>query len=199
MEKRGRVVGNATSSAGPRLAGQPRGPGPFVVAFLNRKGGVGKTSCCHHLAGCFARAGRRVLLVDADPQASLTQGFWGPERTESLAKEETLACLFDDGLDPDPARLISPAPVEGAWILPSSAHVDAFNLPVARDPGPVQLALRDFLGEVKGDFDVILIDCPPNLYLCSWNALLAADFVIVPFQPEDYGSQGISAIRSAIL
>ena len=52
---------------------------PRTIAFLNKKGGVGKTSTCHHLAGTLARQGRRVLLLDADPQASLTQGFWGPE------------------------------------------------------------------------------------------------------------------------
>ena len=52
---------------------------PHTIAFLNKKGGVGKTSTCHHLAGTLARQGRRVLLIDADPQASLTQGFWGPE------------------------------------------------------------------------------------------------------------------------
>ena len=80
--------------------------GRFAVAFLNRKGGVGKTSCCHHLAGCFAQAGRRVLLIDADPQASLTQGLIGPASTQDLRKEETLVCLFEDAFDPDPARLI---------------------------------------------------------------------------------------------
>ena len=52
---------------------------PCTIAFLNKKGGVGKTSTCHHLAGTLARQGRRILLLDADPQASLTQGFWGPE------------------------------------------------------------------------------------------------------------------------
>jgi chromosome partitioning protein len=181
------------------LGGRLRAAGAFVVAFLNRKGGVGKTSCCHHLAGCYAKAGRRVLLVDADPQASLTHGFWGPRRTETLAKEETLASLFEDDLDPTPERLIFQTTVEGVSLLPSSAHLDACNLPVSRDEAPLQLALRDFLDEVRGAFDVILIDCPPNLYLCSWNALLAADFVVVPFQPEDYGSQGVSAIQVAIL
>src|SRR5262245_25200369 len=103
----------------------PRGRGAtseeapaFVVAFLNRKGGVGKTSCCHHLAGCLAQSGWRVLLVDADPQASLTQGLIGPSATEALRKEETLACLFDDAFDPDPARLIRPTSVGSLSLLP---------------------------------------------------------------------------------
>jgi chromosome partitioning protein len=140
-----------------------------------------------------------VLLVDADPQASLTQGFWGPQRTEALAKEETLACLFDDALEPDPSRLIAPTAIDGVSLLPSSPLLDTHNVPATDDSASLQLALRDFLADVRGDFDVVLIDCPPNLYLCSWNALLAADFVVVPFQPEDYGSQGMAAIRAAML
>ena len=60
-----------------------------TIAFLNKKGGVGKTSTCHHLAGTLARQGRRVLLVDADPQASLTQGFWGPEAMRAIPGESS--------------------------------------------------------------------------------------------------------------
>jgi chromosome partitioning protein len=58
--------------------------------------------------------------------------------------------------------------------------------------------MRSLLDEIRTEFDMVLIDCPPNLYLCSWNALLAAEFIVVPFQPEDYGSQGISAIREVL-
>src|SRR3954464_15326812 len=108
---------------------EPRADGAYVVAFLNRKGGVGKTSCCHHLAGSFAQAGRRVLLVDADPQASLTQGVLGPPLTAGLAIPETLACLFDDAFDPDAGRLIRATSVDGVSLLPASAHLDAHNRP----------------------------------------------------------------------
>ena len=123
-----------TSHSRGRVPARPTGgTGPVVVAFLNRKGGVGKTSCCHHLAGCFAQSGRRVLLVDADPQASLTQGFWGPQRTEALAKDETLACLFDDALEPDPSRLIVPTAIDGVSLLPSSPLLDTHNVPATDD------------------------------------------------------------------
>ena len=169
-----------------------------VIAFLNRKGGVGKTSCCHHLGGCFGASGRRVLLVDADPQASLTQGLIGPAATEALAAEETLAGLFDDAFDPDPARMIRATGIPGVSLLPSSAQLDAHNRPGPSSAGELQNALRTLVDEARAAFDVILIDCPPNLYLCSWAALVAADFVVVPFQPEDYGSQGITAICTAI-
>lgn len=183
----------APGEASPRNA-----MGPSVIAFLNRKGGVGKTSCCHHLGGCFGASGRRVLLIDADPQASLTQGLLGPAVTEALAKEETLASLFDDAFDPDPERVIRATGIRGVSLLPSSAYLDAHNRPGPSSAGDLQNALQTLVNETRDAFDVILIDCPPNLYLCSWAALVAADFVVVPFQPEDYGSQGITAIRSAI-
>ena len=85
--------------------------GPITVAMLNRKGGCGKTSTCHHLAGAFAKDGRRVLLVDMDPQASLTQGLFGPQATEDLPPRSTVVGLFDDAFDPDPDALIRPTAV----------------------------------------------------------------------------------------
>lgn len=172
---------------------------PLVVAMLNRKGGVGKSSCCQHLGGAFAKAGRRVLLVDMDPQASLTQGFFGPQQTESLPARETVVALFDDACEPDPDRLVRPTPFAGISILPGSNDLDAVNVPAAQhQPPDFQTALRAFLKEVRPRFDVILIDCPPNLHLCSWNALLAADFVMVPLQAEDFGAQGITHVQRAI-
>ena len=170
---------------------------PITVAMLNRKGGCGKTSTCHHLAGAFAREGRRVLLVDMDPQASLTQGLFGPQATEDLPARSTVVGLFDDASDPDPDDLVRPTAFEGIRIVPGSNGLDDYNVPRPQETGQVQLALRRFLKEVRGDFDVALIDCPPNLSLCSWAALLAADFVVVPVQAEDYGAQGIVYIQRA--
>jgi chromosome partitioning protein len=172
--------------------------GPAVVAFLNRKGGVGKTSSCFHLSGAMAQAGRRVLLVDMDPQASLTQGIFGPEVTEGLAKSQTVAGLFDDSCDPDPGRLVRPTGFANIAIVPGSNDLDDYNTPHPQDAGELQLALRSFLKEVRGDYDVVLVDCPPNLHLCSWSALLAVSGLVVPLQPEDYGSQGIVHVQKAI-
>ena len=170
----------------------------FTVAMLNRKGGVGKSSCCQHLAGALASSGRNVLLVDMDPQASLTQGFFGPQATEAFAKAETLAALFDDDCDPAPERLIRETPFERISIAPGSNFLDAYNVPEPQKAGALQTALRSFLKEVQAAYAVVLIDCPPNLHLCSWNALLAADFVMVPLQPEDFGAQGITHVQRAI-
>ena len=179
-----------------RSRGQVRAPGP-TVAMLNRKGGCGKTSTCHHLAGAFARDGRRVLLVDMDPQASLTQGIFGPQATEDLPARSTVAGLFDDAVDPDPETLVRATPFERIRIVPGSNALDDYNIPRPQEAGELQLALRSFLKEARGTFDVALIDCPPNLSLCSWAALLAADLVVVPVQAEDYGAQGIVYIQRA--
>jgi chromosome partitioning protein len=169
----------------------------FTIAMLNQKGGVGKTSTCHHLGGTLARAGRRVLLIDADPQASLTQGIWGPDQTRNTPREHTIAALFDDALDPAPGDVIAPTRFPGIHLVPGSDHLTAFNLPEPeRDRR--QGAIRDLVGEVRSQYDVILIDCPPNIQLCSWAALMACDGLVVPLQAEDYGAQGIAKIQQAV-
>lgn len=171
---------------------------PLTIAVINRKGGVGKTSTCHHLSGVFAGYGLRVLLVDMDPQASLTQGFFGPQITELFEKRKTAASLFDDRFDPKPYEVIRQTPFDRIAIVPSAEQLDQHNIPNPSHAGNLQFTLRDFLKEARGDFDIALIDCPPNLHLCSWNALLAADCVIVPVQAEDYGAQGITHVQKAI-
>jgi chromosome partitioning protein len=169
-----------------------------IVAFLNRKGGVGKTSTCHHLGGALARRDRRVLLVDADPQASLTQGLLGPEAARELRPRETIAALYGDQADGDASRLVRPLAISGLSLLPGSGALDRFNLPEPWTCGGDQFLLRDALAEVRGDFDSILIDCPPHAYLSAWSALVAADGVVVPLQAEDYGAQGIASILETV-
>ncbi len=166
-----------------------------VVTMLNQKGGVGKTSTCFHLSGTLAAMGYRVLLVDADPQASLTQGFLGPVVTYGLDPASTIASLFR-GDSPFPSEVIRPTGVAGVDILPGSEAATSFNLPDAHlVDGDSQGCLRSFLEEVDGDYDLAIIDCPPNLHLCSWAALVASDWIVVPVQPEDFGAQGVGRVR----
>jgi chromosome partitioning protein len=169
----------------------------FTASFLNRKGGVGKTSSVFHLAGSYARSGRRVLVCDLDPQASLSQGFFGPRFVESLPKRATVAALFDDAHDPTPDDVIHETPFPNLWIVPATNDLTDHNTPRPED-AESQDALSDFLAEVRDSFDVILIDCPPNLQLCSWAALLTSDFVVVPVIPEDFSSQGLIYVQQAI-
>ncbi len=170
----------------------------ITIAFLNRKGGVGKTSCCHHLAGAFALAGRRVLLIDADPQASLTQGLLGPDA--AIADGESVAAVFAgwSGLVPL-VRSIEFAggrgrPAVRLGLVPGHAAAADFNAARPDAAGDAQTALRDAIVAIAGDYDLCLIDCPPNLQLLSRAAVVAADGVVVPLQPEDYGAQGIAAV-----
>lgn len=171
---------------------------PTVVCFLNRKGGVGKTSTVHHLGGVFAQAGRRVLVVDMDPQFSLTQGLLGAKAALSLPAANTVAALFDDSLDPDPDSIIRPTAFEGLDLAPCGTSLNGYNLPDPHLNLSLQGALALFVAEVRDRYDIVLIDCPPNLNLCSWAALLAADAAVVPLQPEDYGSQGIIHVRQFV-
>lgn len=168
------------------------------ICLINQKGGCGKSSTCFHLAGSFAAAGQRVLLIDADPQGSLSQGFLGSDLVEGLPAIETLAALFDEeGFFLDRQRLIRSTPFANISLVPANQHLAAFNSPNPEHGAMMQYSLREFLEE-QDQFDVVLIDCPPNLYQCSWNAMIAADFVVIPVPPEDFGTQGLRAVHQAI-
>ena len=169
-----------------------------VICLLNQKGGVGKTSKCHHLSGTLARDGKKVLLVDNDPQASLTQGFWGPLATRQLDPAETIAAILA-GDEPYPAVVIKPTGISGIDLVPGSKRATSFNVPDPHLAEPAkQFLLRQFLEEVRHSFDFVVIDCPPNLHLCSWTALVASDHIIVPLKPEDYGAQGIIDVQESV-
>lgn len=167
----------------------------FSIAVVNRKGGCSKTSTCYQLSGAFAQMGKKVLLADLDPQANLTQGFFGPAATEAMPAAKTVLSLFRDDLDPTPEKVLTQTPFPGISILAGASGLEDFNLSQPTKTGQQQTALRTFMREANGLFDVALFDCPPNLQLCTWNALLAADFVLVPLQPEDFGGQGITSIQ----
>ena len=169
-----------------------------VVTILNQKGGVGKSSTTHHLSGTLAGMGRRVLLLDVDPQASLTQGFWGPVATRQLDPSATIASVLG-GDRPHPARVIHPTGLAGVDLVPGSRTATSFNTPDPHLADPeAQGCLREFLDEARDEYDVVLADCPPNLHLCSWAALAASDFLVVPLQPEDYGAQGIADVLESL-
>lgn len=167
-----------------------------VIAFVNRKGGVGKSSCVLHLGIRLAQMGRRVLLVDVDPQASLSQGLLGREALD-LDAQQTLASVFD-GTGIPLADLVRAGGRDGLTLLPAHERMGLFNAPAPWECGADQFALRDGLAEVSGDYDLALLDCPPHIQLCAWAALMAADGVIVPAQLEDFGVQGVAAILDAI-
>ena len=169
-----------------------------VITLLNQKGGVGKTSCTHHLAGAFAKRGRRVLLIDSDPQSSLTQGFLGPVTARAIEPSLTLAEVYASYGMVDLELLVRTTIIPGVDLVPGHRSLYKINLP---DPVTLDYELQRSLAvflEPLGNYDYVLIDCPPNLCLCSWGALVASTHIIVPLQAEDYGAQGIIDVQDSI-
>jgi chromosome partitioning protein len=167
-----------------------------VLAITNQKGGVGKSSTSWNLAGAFAALGEKALLVDFDSQSSLTQGAYGSAAAAEIPPHLTVAALFDRMI-PDPAELIRTTDVPGVDLIPGSAELGRFNV---SDPAHADATWRqalDFFLALPGGrdrYDWIIIDTPPNLHLCTWAALAAADGFLVPLQPEDYSSQGVGPV-----
>ena len=162
-----------------------------VIACANQKGGVGKTTTVVNLATYLALDGRRVLVVDLDPQGNATSGLGFDRATTRTSIYPTLV----EGLSA--RELVQPTQVEGLWLIPSGrdlagAEVELVDLPDR------ERKLRRALGEIRQAFDFILLDCPPAVGLLTVNALTAADGVLVPIQCEYYALEGLSQLLSTI-
>jgi cellulose biosynthesis protein BcsQ len=137
-------------------------------------------------------------LVDNDPQTSLTQGVWGPEATAALDPSATIAAVYAGDV-PSSGQVVRPTGIAGVDLLPGSRLADQFNVPRPHLlDWERQAALREVLDEARPHYDLVLVDCPPNLYLASWAAMVASDAIIVPCQCEDYGSQGLEFVRESL-
>lgn len=153
-----------------------------VVSMVSRKGGVGKTSLCYHLAGVLADDGLRVRLVDLDNQASLSQLLLGPGKVESLRRDETAEACF---IGATPAEIELPTPIDGVTIVP--AHL---QLGVKQDS---RIDLR------QGDVDITLVDTPPDLVNpVVPSALLTSDFAILPLTPETLAVRSMASVHQAL-
>ena len=161
---------------------------PRVIAVANQKGGVGKTTTAVNLAACIAEAGKRVLLVDLDPQANATSGL-GLEKTQGGSAYQA---LLGEGSLLDKVR---PTQYERLEIIPSELDLCGVEVELARQDNYLKRA-SDLLRPVvdSGRFDVILIDCAPSLGILTLNAFAAAQGLLVPLQCEYYALEGISMI-----
>ncbi|MDR3638662.1 MAG: ParA family protein [Isosphaeraceae bacterium] len=169
-----------------------------IISATALKGGVGKTTLIHHTAGALALAGKRVLCIDNDPQASLSSGIFGPSAVEQMEPSSTVAALYA-GLDPLPEQVIRASGIANIDVIAGSMAAARFNLPEPfAAPVEIQTCLRSFLAEVRDQYDVVLIDNPPNLQAASWAALIASDYLVVPCVPEDYGSMSLSPVLESI-
>jgi chromosome partitioning protein len=139
-----------------------------------------------------------VHLVDNDPQASLSQGLLGSDEVRALEPERTITAIYRAKM-PDPPVVILPTEIPGVDLLPGSWHLARFDVPWPYEAQwNLQQALAEFLVEARGGYDLVLLDCPPSLHLCSWAVLAASDALNVPMQPEDYGAQGIVDIQETL-
>lgn len=170
----------------------------ITMSIVNEKGGVGKTTTTVSLGATYAKAGKRTLLIDMDPQASLTRGLIGSVETDQLTLPNTVAALFDDNLFVTPEQLIIPTGFEHLSLLPGSRLLKPLNRLEPAEYGDKQFALRELVNEIADQFDRILIDNPPNLEFCSWTSMTASDYVLTPLQAEDYGAQGIQFVNQAV-
>lgn len=162
-----------------------------VIALVNQKGGVGKTTTAVNLAAYLAMAGKRVLLVDLDPQGNASAGV-GVRVADG--EQHIYHALFDAQLA---AAAVRPTNVDGLKVLPAHADLAGANVELVGELAR-EYKLQQALLQLAPDFDVMLIDCPPSLGLLTVNALVAADHVLVPVQPEYYALEGLGQLVSTV-
>ena len=169
-----------------------------VISPVNRKGGVGKSSSVYHLAGFFAAKGKRLLLIDNEPQHSLTNGLIGPNAANQLRIDETTAALFDPNVDANPDRMIRRTGLTKIDLVCGSDELDRFNGPPDQVPLETLLAVKHFVDKVRDQYDLILIDNPPNLQVCTYSSLAASHFTYCITKPQEYDVQGVVPVQKAI-
>ena len=160
-----------------------------IIAVVNQKGGVGKTTSAVNLTAALTEAGKRVLLCDFDPQANATSGL-------GLDKRHLRHSVYDVIINDVPAKdaIIH---TDFGDVLPSTADLAGAGVELISMPSP-NYRLRDALEAVRNQYDLIFIDCPPSLELLTLNSLCAADGIMVPVQCEYYALEGLTDLMTTL-
>lgn len=162
-----------------------------ILSIANQKGGVGKTTTSVNLGACLATIGKRVLLVDIDPQGNATSGI-------GVEKAVVEQCIYDVLVDDVEAKeVILPTAVDNLYAIPATIQLAGAEIELVPTISR-EVRLKRALEEVKDQFDYIIIDCPPSLGLLTLNALTASDSVIIPVQCEYYALEGLSQLLNTV-
>jgi chromosome partitioning protein len=162
-----------------------------ILAITNQKGGVGKTTTTINLAAALAANDLRVLVIDSDPQGNATTGV-------GVTKDSSRASLYQILLGgAEVAEAVTHTGFEGLDLVPGDKNLVGANLELVDTPRR-EFRLQEKLNAARGQYDYILIDCPPALDLLTLNALIAADSVLIPIQCEFFALEGISELMDTI-
>ena len=161
-----------------------------IVAVVNQKGGVGKTTTTLNLATAFSTIGKKILVIDFDPQGNATTGLGISNKKNIVGSYETLIGknLFENGYQE--------TCIPNLYLMPASLHLSGAEIELVNIKGRERL-LSKVMKDVE-KFDFVFIDCPPSLGLLTLNALVAADEVLIPLQCEFYALEGLSQILFTI-
>ncbi|MFH1289081.1 MAG: AAA family ATPase [bacterium] len=162
-----------------------------IIAVVNQKGGVGKTTTAINLAACLGRAGKNVLLIDMDPQGNATSGL-------GINKNTVKKSIYDvliNGVNIEDTIILTES--HGVVIIPSNVHLTGAEVELVDVLGR-ESKLKTSLAGIKNNYDYIVIDCPPSLGLLTVNSLNSADGVIIPVQCEYYALEGLSQLLATI-
>lgn len=161
------------------------------IAVFNQKGGVGKTTTVINLSACLSNKGKKVLMIDIDPQGNTTSGI-------GIDKNNLQFTIYDVLInDADPKTCIIGTNQENLYIMPSSVQLAGAEIELT-SINRRELKLKECIDSIKEQFDYIFIDCPPSLGLLSINALSAVDSVLIPIQCEYYALEGVSQLMNTI-
>lgn len=162
-----------------------------VIAIANQKGGVGKTTTSVNLSACLAELGKKVLLIDIDPQGNTTSGL-------GFNKSNIKRCVYDGLVNDVPVdTLILPTQIPNLWLLPATIQLAGAEIELVSIMSR-ETKFKRMLDKVKYAYDYVIIDCPPSLGLLTINSLTAANSVLVPIQCEFYALEGLSQLMNTI-